>query len=449
VMFGTFGNQYGYDASIKYNGTLFTNLEVDVFVAPTNPPNASGNFGVLSLGLVRVGTPDGGSPFTDVTIPGSASNQWVHLSVPVVVGQAGYDDPGVIGISLKYTSYSGYPTSTITFWLDNITAKFSGTAPPPPPPPTMSIEKPIRGLNLFTGGSGDYQRESIRTLNTASGANYSWYNHTNPVTYSFTVAGYPGAGHSGFHTYIYLVPFPLTGTGDNNTAADYQEPSVIVLSLDLGGDGSATYTFRWKTNLFASNGTGGGTNDFYSAPHESIGNPTALGTWSATFLNNTNVTLTAPSGSFTNFNIDPNLAAKFASPIYVYFGVLPGTAGADKGVALVLSRARIQGSPDTIDDNFLVDPAGLPDSNIWEVEAVAPQSVFIMPPETSFLVNWTAAFSAGFNLQTNSVLNNTNGWSTNGLPGPLTLGTFKRTLLTTNDVPSDGTRFFRLAKPGF
>jgi hypothetical protein len=454
VWFGTFHNAGIYDSATTYDATYFTNIEFDILVDPISPTTAAGDFGNMYVSLVRRGTPDGGGPFNVnniLTIPSSASNRWVHLTVPVLKNQLGYDDPGVIGPVFRMDSFDNHPHAPVRFWLDNVSIKFSGAAPPPPPPPAMTVERPVRGLNLFTSGSGDYQRESIRTANTGFGANYSWVGATGPVTYSFTVAGYPGAGHAGFHTFIYLVPFPLTGSGDNNTAPDYQESNVIYLSLDLGATGNANYTFRWKTNMLASNGTGGGTNDFYSAPHESIGYPTALGTWSVTFVNNTNVTMTAPGGGSTNFSISPNLAALFPNPIYVYFGVRPDTADADKGPGLVLSRARILGTTDTIDDNFLADPPGPPDASIWELEAVAPQGVFIMPPENNFTVNWTAATAAGFNLQTNSVLGNTNSfpWSTNGLPAPLDIGTLKRTFLSSNDVPSVGTRYFRLAKPGF
>ena len=35
----------------------------------------------------------------------------------------------------------------------------------------------------------------------------------------------------------------------------------------------------------------------------SIGTNTALGTWTVTFNNNTNVTMTVPGGASTNFNI--------------------------------------------------------------------------------------------------------------------------------------------------
>jgi hypothetical protein len=462
VWFGTFGNRFGYDSSVRYNGNLFTNIEVDVFVDPSTPPSPAGDFGALQFSLVRSGTPSGGGPFPNsVTIPGNATNRWVHLGLPVPTGTdaTGFDDPGVIGVVFRKVNFGGaYPQVPITMWLDNVTVKFSGVPPPPPPPPTMSVDRPVRGLNLFAGGGGDFDRQSIRTLGTDSGASYSWVGRGNtPVTYSFTVAGFPGPGHQGFQTHTYFVPTPLTGTGDNNIAPDYQEPNVLFLSLQSAANGSVNWVFRWKTNALASNGqffgTGTATNDIagVNAPYAQIGNPTALGTWTVTFVNDTNVTMTTPTGSSTNFFINPGLAALFPNPIYVYFGVQPNqTVPANKGQAAVLSRVKIQGTVDTIDDDFLTDTV-LDTGNTWQVQATVPASIFIMPPESALFVNWTLANSSGFALQTNSVLNSTNSfpWSTNGLPDLLQLGLLKRTLLPSNSLPSGAQGFFRLSKPGF
>ena len=152
------------------------------------------------------------------------------------------------------------------------------------------------------------------------------------------------------------------------------------MDLDLQGNGSANCAFRWKTNTLSDNGT------FYTSPLAQIANPTALGTWSLTFVNDTNVTMRTPSGSSTNFSIDPNLAALFPNPIYVYFGIMPdATAQANKGQAIILSRARVQGSIDTIDDDFLSDTNGLDTANIWTIEAGGgqTQSVFILPPDAN------------------------------------------------------------------
>src|SRR5205807_3127419 len=93
-----------------------------------------------------------------------------------------------------------------------------------------------------------------------------------------------------------------------------------------------------------------------------------MGCQCLTFVNDTNVTMKTPSGSSTNFSIDPNLAALFPNPIYVYFGIMPdATAQANKGQAIILSRARVQGSIDTIDDDFLSDSNGLDTAHIWTI----------------------------------------------------------------------------------
>ena len=138
-----------------------------------------------------------------------------------------------------------------------------------------------------------------------------------------------------------------------------------------------------------------------------------------------------------------------------YIGTALATAQANKGQAIILSRARVQGSIDTIDDDFLSDTNGLDTANIWTIEAGGgqSQSVFILPPDASqgFWVNWASANSTGFALQTNSVLGNTNSfpWSTNGLPDPQQLGLLKRTLLPSNSLPGGAQGFFLLSKPGF
>ena len=321
--------------------------------------------------------------------------------------------------------------------MDNIIAKFSGVPPPPPPPPTLSIEKPVRGLNLFAGSSGDFDRQSIRTVQTETGASYSWLGRgTNPVTYSFTIAGYPGAGHAGFQTHIFFVPAPALNAG----APDYVDPNIIFLDLQSQGDGSANWVFRYKTNQ------PNGNSQFYSNPPGQISNPTPIGTWSLTFSNNTHVTMTNPSGTTTNFNISPDVAALFPDPLYVYFGVQPNNE-ANKGYSVSFSGIRIQGSTNTLDEDFL-NQTSLDTVNTWSVQSSAPQGIFIMPTNTAFLVNWKAANSTGFILQTNSVLGNSGlfPWSTNGLPDPISLGVLKRTLLDKTNLPAGPNGFFRLIK---
>ncbi len=48
-----------------------------------------------------------------------------------------------------------------------------------------------------------------------------------------------------------------------------------------------------------------------------------MGKWSVSFNNNTNVTITAPDNTTTNFTIPATDAAYFQNPLFVYVGTLP------------------------------------------------------------------------------------------------------------------------------
>jgi len=96
--------------------------------------------------------------------PASSTNGWVHLSQAIDPTEAGLEGFG--GIDFKNTSYGGYPTNAITFWIDNLVVHLSSTELAPP---KLGIPyKPVPGLNLFSSGSnGDqYQRTNIRLQNT-------------------------------------------------------------------------------------------------------------------------------------------------------------------------------------------------------------------------------------------------------------------------------------------
>jgi hypothetical protein len=471
VFFGTFKNQNPYDGTggFTYDATgFYTNIEFDILVdgtmSATNP--ATGDFGPMFVELVGSGTPNGGGPFNDtVTIPGAASNHWVHLSVPVPnpPPAAFYTDPGVIGVVFRMDSFSSsYRVgATNHFYIDNLQVDFSGTPPPPPPPPSItSIARPLKNLNFFTTGS-DYGRSSIRAQGTDNGAQYQWYNvatPANPVTYSYTLTGTPPAGHTGAGFHIYITPSPLVGlNGDLDVAPDFDANNCISITLDPNGTFTqATLTFRSKTNLPNSNGDGTTNNDLYAGPKGSVTDTNRVtGTWSCTFSNNTSVTLTSPSGFTTNFNLDPNIASIYNSPIYLYWGVSCGNTDTSKGVAYAVSHIGVTGAASTIDQTF-VDGTPLDTVSTWEYKSSNggnPQSeIFVLPveDEQGFVLNWPQLNASGFNLQTNSVsLTASNFWSTNAL-APVNIGVSKYIFLSTNDInPQSGNLFFRLAKPGF
>src|ERR1035437_9693660 len=73
-------------------------------------------------------------------------------------------------------------------------------------------------------------------------------------------------------------------------------------------------------------------------------------------------------------------------PMYYYIGCKGNGAGA--GLAAVLTRSTIQGTMDTLDDNFLADT--VLDTNKWEVIAAYSPSIQLVPatPKPVYWVDW-------------------------------------------------------------
>jgi hypothetical protein len=405
VFFGTFHNQYGYDGTTIYDGTKFTNITFDVHVDPSSPLSPAGDFGVLQVGLVRQGWPNGGTfDAGSPTIPASATNGWVRLNQTIDLTAAGLD--AVAGVDFKYTSYSGYPTNPITFWIDNLDVHLAQTKQAPPKViPTLA--KPSAGLNLFSSGSnGDqYQRTNLKLQNTLG---VGWLNDSGPVTYSLTITNFPnGALYPGYQAHLFIT----TGTPANNeTDPDYAEGNLIFLDIHENADGTAYGAFRYKTNEIQGN-----TMVYGSGTLGVAGSSNILGKWSLTFSQNTNVTVTSPDGSTLQTNIPPDAAALFADPLNVYFGAQPNSP-ANFGQSVVLSSVAVTGVTTPVSDNFFADNWQLDTNSTWTIVAGDPSTVQLMAPDPGGLfIRWSLPDS-GFGLQASTNLAKASSWVT--LTGP-------------------------------
>jgi hypothetical protein len=405
VWFGTFHNGYGYDGTTIYDGTKFTNITFDIHVDPSSPLSSAGDFGVLQVGLVRKGWANGGTfdPNSPIILA-SATNGWVHLSQTIDQTGSGLD--AVAGVNFKYTSYSGYPTNPITFWIDNLDVHLSPSKPAPPKLST-SITKPVPGLNLFSAGSnGDqYQRTNLKLQNTSGNG---WLNAAGPVTYSTTITNFPdGAAYAGYQAHIFIT----TGTPPNTeTAPDYAEANLIFLDIHENADRSAYAAFRYKTNQPNGNSMVYGSGTLGVAGSSNI-----LGKWSLTFSQNTKVTVTSPDGSTLQTNIPSDAAALFADPLNVYFGAQPNSP-ANFGQSVVLSAVSISGNTTPVSDNFLADNGQLDTNNTWSIVAGDPTTVQLFQPDPGAIwIKWSLPDS-GFGLQTTTNLAGPNAWVT--LTGP-------------------------------
>jgi hypothetical protein len=431
-----FAVQHNFGASL--DGTQFTNLVFDLRFdtnSPTRP--TSRDFGFFEYGLI----PADFSQITLGAVTVAATNSgWTHVVTPIDPTTAKLSN--IIGVWSKVwagdASAGGNNklTGTTVFWLDNVKL-IANTNTAPPAAPTMAIQKAIPGLQLFASKAGSqYQRQNIYTLNTS----YSWVNSANPVTYSLTISNYPDTNHTGFQTHMFLVPGSSLPTFESSP--DYNEPNVVFLDIQNQANGSAYASFRYKTNQ------ANGNSMLYNADSSAgpvgtlagIGSPSALGTWSLTFSNNTSVALASPSGTSTNFNLPADSAALFADPMYVYVGVQPNNLN-NIGQSVTLSRIQITGVAAPLDDKFTGPTL---DADTWQVAAEDPTGVVAVPPDSIYSLSWTLP-DTGFVVQAGPLLVPAS-WGDPGLTNLFQIVNRRRVLVPSSSLPGTNSGFFRLIK---
>jgi hypothetical protein len=434
--FGNWDAIGAYDTIIVYNGTYFTNLEFDIKMDPSDPLSAAGDYGVIGIGLVDRGTPNGAREAGTVLIPGIASNTWVHLSVPVNRSAVYLSNPGVIGPVFTYSTWDngGQPflTNAVTMYIDNVRVRLGAVTNPPP---TMSITKVKPGLNFVQGSiSGQFDRQNIRTVNSTTGTpiNYSWVGAVKPVTYSFNISQW-NAPDLNFH--IYITP----GLG-GESASDYNETNVMILQIGQQPPDGTVVSLIWKTNFPSSNGT----NIAVTATNQSL-----LGTWKLQFTSDTAAAIIAPDSNSYPFTVDSGLVTGLANPVYISFGLNPkANTNTILGESVVISQIGIQGvgslsSVATVtNDNFLADSQF--DTNSWVVNALYAPSIWFVPTNTAYSVDWTIP-DTGFSLiQSPSLLSLSTGTPVQFPVVLLTPGA--RELIPSSSLPAGNSRFFALIK---
>ena len=321
VFFGTFGNGGQYDFSQVVNLLNFTNVAFDIYVGTNNVPNpVDGNFGPLSVGVINTsyGYEGFGNPAGTITIPAAASNGWVHISVPIDHTIANITS--IPGIAFTFANYNGYPTNqTFTFWMGNLTMGYSGALPPPP---SVTLTKSAPGLTQFADSQPTYNRQDLRT-DMSGTANVTWFNHPG-ATYSWTIASFPGTSNPNFLAGLNLMP-ELTNCSD----PDWTGTNDIWVALENNADGTVSAGIAYKTNQSVGN------SQLFAAPtqlipyqNETAGLtvPSAIGTWTLTFNNNTSITLTAPNGASTNVVIPDYVAALYNGYVAAYLYTSPQNA---------------------------------------------------------------------------------------------------------------------------
>jgi hypothetical protein len=401
----------------------------------SSDPNTNGVGLGLDVQVAGLGsTPPEPVTLGFVNIPDAASNGWQTITIPINPSQSGID--GGVGILFKkwISTPADIPANSAAyFWVGNVW--FEGSAAPPPPPTLQLPAKPTPGLNVIASTPGVYDRQQAGLV---SSNGVSWVGHataSNPVTYSFTINGFPQNPATEYACEAYLMMAPNPVAYDN--AIDWNETNCIIIWLQQGA-GSTLLSFTSKVN-----DPGGNSAD--QLVGTVTNNGSALGTWNVTFTSDTNVTMTAPNGNTSSFVFTnaPYFAETTNPGCYLYLGMQANNA-ASLNQAVCYSQFSLTGVPAAVTDNFLTDTTL--NTNIWyNFMASGPLGVFVMPTNAAYWLKWNTP-AAGFHLRESSNIQGPWITPTNDLfiAGA---GAYYQ-LITTNDVPV-GTpdAFFQLANP--
>ena len=429
---------YRFPNSAVLNLGNYTNISFDIRFDASSATDGQGRFGGVEVDWVPQsdGWPSKG---LGTTVFYATNSNWVHVEMPFDATT----DPKLsavtqIGFKIQQSSTGAPLTGTSLFWLDNVILHGRAATAPPPTVSLAPVNTPPGLMVVAPGGGNGYRRGMIRTLDPVNGLpNYSWLGQgATPVTYSLTIASYPTTYYY-LQSQIFLVP-----NGDNNASVDWTAPTVLALDIRNLPGGLAAATFRYKTNHPSAN-----AEDY--RPAVLVCSNGILGTWSMTFLNDTNVTVMAPNGASTNFALPPAAAAEFYNPLSAYFGNQQnGTANA--GQASTYSRVKVTGvaiSPE-IDETFPgpdlnPDPANAK----WKVVGEMPSCVFIVRPDHKWWVNWTLP-DTGFTLQGSATLASGSWAADPQWTNVINTALGNRMLIPESSLPAAAKSFFRMLKPG-
>ena len=394
-------------------------------------------------------------------IPAAASNGWIHIRIPINQSQANID--GISGIVMHKwinQNWGIQNPAAARFWIDNVMLEGTAVAPPPTVLPPVAA---IPGLNVFasTQGNGYFDRQEVK-LRQSSGL--TWVGQAtagNPVSYSFTIVGYPNSVNC--KAFLFLVPNPAA----NDNAPDWNETNCAIAYIQ-GDSTSATMRFQYKVNEAnqqAMYGAGTETrgsytnapgswngvtsNYFESGDLGFVTNNGVLGTWMVEFDSDSSVTLIAPNGNRSSSVMPAYNVGYFgeSTGFNVYLGMQANQADA-MNQAVVFSKITISGTQSPFSEDFLSD-SSLDSYGTWDNSVSGgPKGVLVVPCGSPYWVSWTLP-AAGYSL-IESVCPTTNAlWNCVTSHAPISMSGVARQLISANDATSTSGEFFQLVKRTF
>jgi hypothetical protein len=374
---------------------------------------------------------------------------WKHYSFPIKASAA---EHGLV-LHPGGNNMSG----VVTYYIDNITLW------KPASPPTLKsvvkgsgkggVQITMDTITDKVSGNNQWQREAIVT--PSGGGPYNWSAQgVYPVSYSFTITNFPDpVVHHGFEAHMFLVNGDTDGSQPtwNSTygGMDWNVPDILKFSVENDAAGGAIARISWKTNLPNGNPPAGELNN----PVYATG-PTVIGTWTLTFSNATDATVTGPGGVSTNFTMPAEAVTGSFSPSidYLQFGMFKNDGAKDGHNDLVsgtFGAVELLANGGPVIQDFFPGP-GLTANYAWRktTSSGGATAVQWVPPDIAWWVTWTQPDDA-FEL-----------WGGNSLSVPLvdagvgsatgytyTSGATKTGGVPAANVPPGDAVFFQMRKP--
>jgi hypothetical protein len=432
-----------------------TGIQVSLFPNQTGP----NGYAVFGPNLLLPGT------VTSVFVAGAG---YQHYSIPL----SNFNNGGVTIATTTNFSFGfgdvAYPANLggipITVDIDSLQITMN-TNPPPPPRPTLNVLAAKPAMRIFQKASDAvYTQEGIGTVDL----NQSWVGVATPsapVSYAITFQDFDTVAN--YTMNVQLCP----GGNPDSPYTVYESANDLLWTITSGGGASGFTTFvGFKTNSPA-NAMGAETNVVLATM--TTGSTNGRGTWTLTFTNDTDGSVTAPDGTKGYFSMDPSVPPQFVNPLTILFGTSAGATGGF-GQFTDISSIAITNVVDgneyddfTMDDvlnTSLWDPNFSRDNPAFHNDAGAV--ILVSNNTPSYWVNWNIP-DDGYGLGTKASLEGgTNVWfspdyygsgtgTSNSIPS-LMGQTQKWTLIPGVCLPTvDGTAggtpsktgFFRLSNP--
>jgi len=385
----------------------------------------------------------------------SMVGKWTHFDFPSAsMGSSFNASPA---FAIQGTPGQDGSTATITFHVDNLVFWSPATLPV-----LNGLVPGTPGGVQFTvdtdGTANPNDQEGISSPATNNLQNNFWIYQT-PASYSFTLVNFPApAAAPGFDAHMYLIngdsfasdtnEASFTGYQATYSGVPWNALDYAGLRVQNGMNGGVEAIFEWKTNSPFSNPP---TNN-----QTVLNLPTAAsanGTWTLTFSDNTDATITAPNGTTKSFTVpdfvnDPNYSGNFSpGTSLIQYGASKNGNTNDNGQSVIFADVLVTNIDigTVLADDF--SGPGLNANNDWQVAEYyldASDRAIWQPAGTAYWVKWNTT-QAGWSVQSSSDLVN---WTDAGVTYTYvdTSGTNTLGAVPITNLPAANAGFFRLTK---